>query len=72
MPSFLRQEWTAKDAEAAKEMLQRIEMVAEEAGHHPEVKIGDDNSVTADLCSKDLGASRQPGPHAHLCGGDDQ
>lgn len=60
---FLRQEWTAKDNDSAKRIAERIEVVAEEAGHHPELHIGDNNSVTADLCSKSLG---EPSLRSHI------
>ena len=51
----MRQEWTAKDADSANAMVDKIKTVAEEAGHHPEIQVKDSKIVSADLVTKSLG-----------------
>jgi len=54
---FLRQEWKVKDFPSAVEMFDRIGMVAEEAGHHPDLHLKNCNEIAAELSSHSLGWS---------------
>lgn len=51
----IRQEWKAKDFKSAMLLLQRIGLLAEAEGHHPDLHIQNWNNVTAELCTHSVG-----------------
>lgn len=53
--AFLRQEWKVKDFTAAVQMFERIGLVAEEAGHHPDLHLRNCNEISAELSTHSLG-----------------
>lgn len=52
---YLRQEWTAKDGASAKSMVEKIQLVADEAKHSPEIQVNDETKVSAELKSQASG-----------------
>ena len=56
--AFLRQDWKVKDFPSAVQMFDRIGLVAEEAGHHPDLHLRNCTEISAELSTHTLGGSR--------------
>ena len=52
---MLRQEWKVQDFKAGLEVFNRIGLIAEKEGHHPDLHLVGNNAVAAELSTHSLG-----------------